>query len=267
MATYTATADANGSFTVPFSSNYTSGQKITVTAAKDGATKNIELFAPSGVTGGGIITWTGTTVNFPRNIGNVTISSQVNAEISSYAFYNASVSYPAFGYFATGLVIEGATSIGDEAFRNWANALTLSLPSTLKTIGNSAFLGWSKATSLTIPSSVTSLLPAAFSQWSAATSLTINANITLIPNSCFQSWSKCEQVFIPASVTTINTSAFTGLAACNQITVASTTPPTLVGTPFSGLKSTCIFKVPSGSVDAYKVAAGWSAYSANIQAI
>ena len=37
-------ADLNGDFTVPFSSNYTSGQKITVTAEKDSATKTIELF-------------------------------------------------------------------------------------------------------------------------------------------------------------------------------------------------------------------------------
>mgnify|MGYP001618506052 FL=1 len=42
MPTVTGTADANGDFNIALGANYTSGEKITVTAEKDSAEKTIE---------------------------------------------------------------------------------------------------------------------------------------------------------------------------------------------------------------------------------
>lgn len=242
MTTYTTVADSNGDFTVPFSSNYTSGQKITVVAEKSGATKSIELFAPSSVTGGGTITWTGTAVNFPGNIGEVTIGGGVNAGIADFAFYVGA--NPTFGGQATGLTITAATSIGSYALRGWSSSKFLNLPSTLTSIAVSAFYGWSAALSLVIPNSVITIDNDAFLGWGNATSLTIGSSVTTIGSYAFSNWGKVL-----------------------EMRVLATTPPNISSTTFQGLNSTCVIKVPSASIAAYKAAPNWSVYAARIQAI
>ena len=165
MTTYTGVADANGDFIVPFSSAYTSGEKITVTAEKDGAIKSIELYAPSEAVGGGVIQFSGTLVDFPNNIGGITIS-QIAGSIGSYAFYCYAAGSNIYSK-ATSLVIpEGVTSVLDFSFFGWISANSLILPASLKMIGNNAFSGWAKTTSLVIPEGVTSIGNSAFSNWS-----------------------------------------------------------------------------------------------------
>lgn len=336
MATYTATADANGDFMVPFSSNYTSGQKVTVTAAKDGATKNIELFAPSGVTGGGVIQFSGNMSNFPINIGGVTLTDVISGGIGTYAFHSGNTG--TLWAKATGLTLLGAvSSIGDYAFQNWVNATSLSLPASLTTVGNSAFSGWSKCLSLILGSNITSLSTNSFRFWSAATSIVFNANVSNIPTQCFQGWSKCAglnlggtpitaitdysfadwglaialvlppnlltidvgafsnwtsclELLIPNTVTSIATQAFYNWTACKKVTLGTSlasiasdalrnltacdeliclrsTPPTLASTALTGLKSTCVIKVPSASLAAYQAATNWSTHASKMVGI
>lgn len=236
MTTYTATADANGDFIVPFLSNYTSGQKITVVAEKSGATKSIELFAPSSVTGGGIITWTGTTVNFPRNIGEVTIGGDVNADIADYAFYVGT--YTSFGGNATGLTITSAKTVGGNAFRGWSSAKFLNLPQSLISIGVSAFYGWSAALSLSIPDSV-----------------------RIIENDAFLNWGKAKALVIGRSVERINSYAFSSWVAALEVTILATTPPLISSNTFQGINSSCIFKVPAALLATYQAAPNWSAFA------
>lgn len=67
---------------------------------------------------------------------------------------------------------------------------------------------------------------------------------------------------------TLNTSGtFTGSSGCLALYIEATTPPTISNGTLNGLPSNCIIYVPSGSVDAYKAAAYWSARAAYIQAI
>lgn len=291
MATYTGVADANGDFNIPFGSNsYTSGEKITITAEKDSAIKSIELFAPSEVTGGGVIQFAGELLSFPENIGEVTISG-IDGPIGGYAFQSGNVS--SIWAKASGLNISnGVTSIGQFAFSTWSNALKLTLPNTLISIGSSAFYtwtkvntelilppqlvdigdsafrGWSKATSLTIPSSVKSLNgERIFQDWSLATSLNLNFGGTTIPRYCFLGWSLCTRLTIPANVTFIAAGAFFGWASCTEITCLNTTPPTIQADTFSNLNASCVFRVPAGSVAAYQAAPNWSAFASRIQAI
>lgn len=173
MAIYTGVADANGDFNIPFSANYTSGQKVTVTAEKDGATKSIELFAPSDTLGGGAIQFSGTLANFPNNIGHVTITG-LSGAIGNTAFYS-SFSDEWCGK-ATGLTVDhGVTSIGSSAFSGWSGALSLLLPEGLLTISQYAFDGWSKCKTVTLPSSITSIADGAFRGLSVCESITIYA--------------------------------------------------------------------------------------------
>ena len=140
MAIYTGVADANGDFTVPFSSNYTSGQKVTVTAEKDGATKSIELFAPSEVIAPtGVIQFSGNLTNFPANIATVTISG-LSGKIADYSFY------------------------ANNDLHMWAKATGLVVGSGVTKIGAYTFAKWVKAKNITIASTVTSILEAGFSE-------------------------------------------------------------------------------------------------------
>ncbi|QXW27223.1 leucine-rich repeat domain-containing protein [Acinetobacter johnsonii] len=242
MTVYTGTADANGDFIVNFSASYTSGQKVIVSAEKDGAAKNIELFAPSAVTGGGTIQFSGNLSSFPNNIGEISLFDIVGV-IGNYCFFatNASEMWAK----ATGLHLpEGVTQIGFYSLYGWSLAKVLTLPKTLITIGNQSFSNWLSLLTLTIPNNVTTLGADAFYGCSSLTSLTIGS-----------------------SVNYINAGAFGGLSSCNEITCLATVPPTITNTTFQSLKSTCIFKVPAGSVDSYKAVANWSAFAARIQAI
>lgn len=332
MPIYTGVADANGDFTVPFSSNYTGGQKVTVTAEKDAATKTIELFAPSDVTGGGVIQFSGNMTTFPNNIGNVTLTDGISGAIGAYAFHSGNTG--TMWAKATGLAITGAvSSIGNFAFLNWINATSLALPASLNSVGDSSFSGWSKCLSLTLGSNITSLAQNSFRLWSAATFITFNANVTTVPTQCFQGWSKCAslilpdtitsiadyafsgwslatsltlpsglltvdagafsdwatclELIIPNSVTSIATQAFYGWSACTRVTLGTSlssiaadalrnliacdelnclraTPPTLASTALTGLKSTCVIKVPAASLTAYQSAANWSAHASKM---
>ncbi len=219
MPIYTATADANGDFTVPFSSNYTSGQKVTVTAEKDGATKSIELNAPSDTLGGGAIQFSGSLANFPQNIGGVIITG-LSGAIGNTAFF--STFSGEWCAKATSLEINvGVSSIGSSAFTGWVLSKSLILPEGLLTISQQAFQSWGVAKNLTLPSTITSLSSEAFSGWSS----------------------------------------------CDEVICKAINPPAITSTTFLGIKSTCVFKVPVGSVDAYKAAVNWSAFASRIQAI
>lgn len=290
MTIYTGVADANGDFTVPFSSSYASGEKITVIAEKDGATKSIELYAPSDVVGGGVIRFSGSLDSFPNNIGAVAISG-ISGTIDQYAFQGGNSS--SIWSKATGLTISpGVTSIGQSAFDGWINALILNLPNTLVSIGGSAFLnwskydkdlvlpntlqsisdgafrGWSKATSLTIPSSVISLSgERVFQDWKLATTLNLNFAGSTIPKSCFFGWSSCKKLTIPANVTFIGVAAFSGWTSCTEIACLNPIPPSIQADTFASLNASCVFKVPAASVDTYKAALNWSTFAARIQAI
>lgn len=290
MATYTAVADANGDFIVPFSSAYTSGEKITVTAEKDSATKSIELFAPSDVTGGGVIQFTGTLDNFPNNIGGV-ILSEISGGIGNYAFSAVSANALSLWKKATSLTLTNSvTSIGSNAFSEWTNATQLTLSSSLRSINQGAFSGWTKATSLSIPDSVLTLGQECFYGWVSSLSLHIGSGLTSIPIQAFDGWAKATSLAIPdqvknigayafrgwslatsllvgAGVTSIEGYSFMNWASCNEIICRALIPPTITNTSFNGLKSTCIFKVPAASVAAYQAAPNWSAFASRIQAI
>lgn len=238
-------ADANGNFTVPFSSNYTGGQKVTVTAEKDGAEKTIELHAPSEVVGGAIQI-DGDLNNFPLGITNVTLSANISGIIQAFSFRPHSDSYSrSIWLYAKGLTILGpVTRVNSYAFHGWSSAKFLILPITLVTIESSAFAEWIAALSLVIPDSV-----------------------KIIPSECFYRWAAALSLDLPASITSIDSSAFAQWTSCDTIICRAIAPPSITSTTFTNLKSTCIIKVPNESVAAYKAAENWSAFASHIQAI
>lgn len=239
MATYTGTADANGDFNISFGGNsYISAQKVTVTAAKDGATKSIELFAPSDTTGGGVIQFSGSLSNFPTNIGTVTIT-----ELTS-------VGNSAFASSSTGTFMQLATGL------NLSNSIT--------SIGIGSFQGWSSMQTLTISQNITQIPNNAFRTCSALLEINLHEGITLLGQYAFQGASSCTKVTLPSTLATLQAFALASLSNCNEMVCLRSTPPAIASDTLSGLKSTCVIKVPIASLTAYQTAANWSAHASKM---
>lgn len=233
MPIYTAIADSNGDFTVPFSSSYTAGQKVIVTAEKDGATKTIELNAPSGEVGGGFVQYEGDLSNFPANVSEVKIVGVIGALNLILKIVGPT----------TLTIGEGLTSLPAGCLNGWTSIRYLNLPNTLVEIGNSALSGVNPI-NLIIPNSV-----------------------EYIRNSAFAGGNLVKSIQIGVGIKVIEANAFYNFWACDLITINAVTPPTISPSTFYDLNGACILKVPSASVDAYKAAPYWSNFSSRIQAI
>ena len=99
-----------------------------------------------------------------------------------------------------------------------------------------------------------------------ATSVTISDTVTRIGNSAFFNCSGLTRCTIGSSVTYIGEWAFFNCSGLTSITVNATTPPVLEADIFDNTND-CPIYVPSGSVDTYKAADGWSNLASRIQAI
>lgn len=96
-------------------------------------------------------------------------------------------------------------------------------------------------------------------------SCTIGNGSISIGNYAFRDCTGLKSINIGSGITSIGSTCFWGCSGLTEITVNATTPPTLGANAF--FSTNCPIYVPSGSVDAYKSASGWSDYADRIQAI
>lgn len=119
-------------------------------------------------------------------------------------------------------------------------------------------------------SQCTSIGKYAFAQNGSITSVTIPDSVTSIGDNVFQNCTHLTSVVLGSGLTTISQTAFYNCTRLMSVTCLATTPPSLDYSSFYGVPADCIFKVPAGSVDAYKAAftaANWSERADYIQAI
>lgn len=90
--------------------------------------------------------------------------------------------------------------------------------------------------------------------------------ITLLPFDNFQNCTLLTEVTLPATLTNIERNVFSGCTALTSFTILAETPPTIDTSALTNTNN-CPIYVPSASVEAYKVAPGWSDYANRIQAI
>ena len=180
------------------------------------------------------------------------------------------------------------TSIGQSAFSNCTSLTGITIPDSVVTIGKWIFAGCAAMITCTIGNGVTGIDTEAFSGCTAMTTCIIGNSVASIGSYALSGCTSLTSITIPDSVTSIGQSAFrncTSLTSCTigsgvtsigyhafrncseltSVTVNATTPPGLGGYAFDG--STCPIYVPSGSVNTYKSASGWSTYASRIQAI
>ena len=118
------------------------------------------------------------------------------------------------------VIPEGVVTIGNSAFDSCYRLASVTIPEGVTTIGRNAFQFCEKLTAVELPDSVRSIGAWAFSCCSI-TSVTIPDGVTVIDESTFQSCTKLTEVIIPASVKTIGEYAFTECFGLTSLTVPS----------------------------------------------
>lgn len=158
---------------------------------------------------------------------------------------------------------------------------TIAIPNTVNTIGNSAFSNCEELVSVTIPSSVTKIDNWAFSYCPKLGSINLSSGLTTIGEGAFSTNSNClKSVIIPEGVTSIESQAFRDCYALEFVSLPSSLN-TLLSSAFSGCnnlsevevntispiyiyneycfpnRANATLYVPAGSKEAYEAAQYW----------
>ena len=106
--------------------------------------------------------------------------------------------------------LDGATAIGDCAFRRCGSLISIVIPDSITSIGNGAFSGCTSLAAVHIPDSVTSIGRCAFSGCSSLAAVHIPESVTSIRDWAFSKCTMLTAVHIPDSVTSIGEYAVSG---------------------------------------------------------
>ena len=122
---------------------------------------------------------------------------------------------------ATITISNGVTSIGNEAFVEFSQLESISIPASVTSIGEAAFIE-SRLGSITIPASVTSIGNYAFRECTSLSSVTFatGSSLASIGEQAFSECSALESITIPASVETIGEAAFANCTSLASVTFA-----------------------------------------------
>lgn len=190
------------------------------------------------------------------SFGSGTIISEMGKYIGS--FFNSIIS---------NIDLNGVTQIFDYAFATTSGYTSITIPPSVTTFGQYAFNKVSTLNSVTIDYASNATLGDYQFYDLPITSLTIGSHPTSIGSSMFSKCTKLRTLVIPSNISSIGSYAFYQCSGLTSITVESVTPPTLGGYGVFDDTNNCPIYVPSGSVDAYKAASGWSSYASRIKAI
>ena len=159
----------------------------------------------------------------------------------------------------TSITIPNSVTIIENAFSGCSALSSITIPNSVTSVGNGFAYCYSLA-SITIPNSITRIYPTTFENCQALSSITIPNSVTGIDNGAFSGCSALSSITIPNSVTSISNdtfsrAAFQNCSALALITFESSTPPELYEA--LGIPTTCIIRVPQGSLSAYTSAANY----------
>ena len=138
----------------------------------------------------------------------------------------------------TVIVDEGIREIGDHAFESYIALQTVSLASSVQVINNSAF-----------------------STCTALQYVGMQDGLTRIAEWAFEGCTSMNSLQLPSTLTSIGDEAFKDCSGLQIISCEAEIPPTLGTDVFSGVSKSTTVLVPSGSVDRYKAATGWSEFT------
>jgi hypothetical protein len=177
------------------------------------------------------------------------------------------------------VIEEGVTHIGNEAFADRNNLMSVTIPSSVSFIGVRAFGRCENLTSVTIPNGVTHIGAEAFMQSGLTsvtisgngtsigekafldcadlTSVTLNDGVTVIGEGAFWLCTSLTSITIPSSVVSIEGEAFSECTNLKSISILSPVPPKLGRYAFDGVNYRAKLHIPRKSRKAYMAADGW----------
>ena len=117
--------------------------------------------------------------------------------------------------------------IGDYAFNDSKNIISLNIPNSVKSINTSAFQSCTNLTNVIIPNSITTIGDYAFSDCTGITSISFGNSLKTIGNAAFFGTNLKNNLIIPDSVISIGKSAFYNCSDLTNITLKNTN--TLIG--------------------------------------
>ena len=164
-------------------------------------------------------------------------------------------------------------AITEYAWDGVTGAITKSLASTnvtsvvigegITALPNYMFSGCKSLTTVQLPSTLT-ILPDGCFQNSTISSVNIPYGTSNISISCFYNCANLTEIDIPDTVSILYSYAFNNCTALKTIKVRTQVPPTVQSLALTNLSSLTTIYVPSGKLNVYKAANGWSNYSAKI---
>ncbi len=143
---------------------------------------------------------------------------------------NGVISFVRSGYNGDGNIVipdifDGVNvrSVAANAFKNYINLKSVTLPSELSSIGTYAFYGCKNLESIDIPESVTSIAPYAFKDCRSLKSVNIPKSVTVINAYTFSGCEALAFPTLPDSITKIDNSAFMGCTSFEEIILPKNT--------------------------------------------
>lgn len=140
-------------------------------------------------------------------------------------------------YLQKATILDGATEIGNNAFKSCGMLQEVNFPATLQKIGYNAFWGCNELTSLTLPEGLNTIDYSAFWGCSGVTSISM-----------------------PSSLSNIAQNAFWGCSAVSSMNVAAQTPPVLGINALQGIPREANVVVPETSINTYKATPQWKEF-------
>ena len=155
------------------------------------------------------------------------------------------------------------TSIGTYSFDS-TSLYMISLPDTIVTIGNYAFYACYDLTDVYLGNSLSYIGIGAFFYCTGLKEINIPDSVETIDGAAFAECTNLTSVTISKNISSIGLQAFRDCDNLTEFYCKAVTPPDISWMAFSGIESDYTICVPTESIDAYKIAAGWSDYADRI---
>lgn len=178
--------------------------------------------------------------------------------------YNGDIEIPESVTYGTKTYM--VSSIGNSAFYNCENLLSVKLPETLQSINSSAFHSCTKLDSIIIPNSVTKIDSHAFSYCNGLKSIQLSNSLSELSYNVLVGCTSLASLTIPASVKTISEGALLYCSAIKIIQSLAVTPPTisdLIASEYAlgGISTTIPLVVPEEAIANYRAAKHWGGFT------